>query len=427
MQAIELSKQLFHGTEVRIFGTSDNPLFIAKEIGDILSIKNVRQVVNKFDADEIKGVCNVYTLGGNQQATLITEVGLYRLILKSKIPAAKDFRKWLLSEVIPTIRKTGKFDLAENIEKQQLDQAQIEKQRADKLERELEESKAENEVLKLDYKPNVVYQDIDVNELADDSCIYLIHITEDFFKFGVTNGVDNRAYDHFTYFKKKGYDPKIVNVWKCVKAKAMSIIELKIKRYAKQHAIRANLAGKTEIIKTDDIQHIVDKIDRYVEKSNTMDTGFIKIKELELTIELTKQENEGKRCEIELKKLDIDMFKLKQATPVSIQILPQIVHIEDRPDNLADVSSETESAALNPTIQHVEAKPELIDVTPITPTEKWIQNNLPTHKEVTTAYYARYTQAIKHPWPLNKFSKYIRTQGYSVIKGTKDRHWVKKH
>ena len=75
---------------------------------DCLGIANSRDAVSRLDDDE-KGVGKADTLGGGQDMTMISESGLYALIMRSNKPEAKPFRKWVTSEVLPTIRKTGMY------------------------------------------------------------------------------------------------------------------------------------------------------------------------------------------------------------------------------------------------------------------------------------------------------------------------------
>lgn len=99
----------FEGTrEVRTVLKDGEPWFVAKDICDILELENSRQVVQTLDEDE-KGVCSIYTLGGSQQMSVVSESGLYTLVFKSRKPEAKAFRKWVTSEVLPAIRKTGQY------------------------------------------------------------------------------------------------------------------------------------------------------------------------------------------------------------------------------------------------------------------------------------------------------------------------------
>lgn len=98
----------FQSTTVRTVIKDGEPWFVAKDVCDVLEIGNSRDVVAALDEDE-KGVDNIDTLGGKQNLNVVNESGLYALIFKSRKPEAKTFRKWVTSEVLPAIRKTGKY------------------------------------------------------------------------------------------------------------------------------------------------------------------------------------------------------------------------------------------------------------------------------------------------------------------------------
>jgi prophage antirepressor-like protein len=100
--------QPFGGHDIRICGTNENPLFCAADVCAALELCNPRDAVSSLDSDE-KGVAIADTLGGQQEMTFITESGLYHLIFKSRKPVAKKFRRWVTTEVIPAIRKTGGY------------------------------------------------------------------------------------------------------------------------------------------------------------------------------------------------------------------------------------------------------------------------------------------------------------------------------
>jgi hypothetical protein len=76
----------------------------------VLEIGNVTDVVNRLDDDE-KGVDTIETLGGPQQLNIVNESGLYSLIFTSRKPEAKAFRRWVTGVVLPTLRRTGKFEM----------------------------------------------------------------------------------------------------------------------------------------------------------------------------------------------------------------------------------------------------------------------------------------------------------------------------
>lgn len=100
----------FSGQEVRIITINNEPWFIGKDVADILGYSNSRKTLSDHVDDEDKGVTKSDTLGGNQNITIINESGLYSLILKSKKAEAKQFKRWVTSEVLPTIRKHGAYN-----------------------------------------------------------------------------------------------------------------------------------------------------------------------------------------------------------------------------------------------------------------------------------------------------------------------------
>ena len=92
--------------EIRQVTSKGELWFVAKDICDILGLTNSRQATSALDDDE-KGVISNDTPGGRQAMTVVNESGMYALILQSRKPEAKAFRKWVTSEVLPSIRKYG--------------------------------------------------------------------------------------------------------------------------------------------------------------------------------------------------------------------------------------------------------------------------------------------------------------------------------
>jgi len=110
----EIVKTLeFKGVKVRTVMNNGEPWFVASDVCEILDHSNSRAAIDSLDDDE-KGVTIAYTLGGNQQVNIINEPGLYRLIFTSRKDEAKEFKRWIFHEVLPSIRKTGKYELAAN-------------------------------------------------------------------------------------------------------------------------------------------------------------------------------------------------------------------------------------------------------------------------------------------------------------------------
>lgn len=96
------------GQPIRTVVVDGEPWFVAADVCAVLGIGNNRDAVARVD-DGDKGVGTVDTLGGPQQMVTVNESGLYDLILDSRKPEARAFRKWVTSEVLPSIRKTGQY------------------------------------------------------------------------------------------------------------------------------------------------------------------------------------------------------------------------------------------------------------------------------------------------------------------------------
>lgn len=94
---------------VRVVMQDDQPWFVAKDVCDTLGYSNSRDTIAKHLDDDERGVANSDTLGGEQKLTIINESGLYALVLRSRKPEARKFAKWVTSEVLPSIRKTGQY------------------------------------------------------------------------------------------------------------------------------------------------------------------------------------------------------------------------------------------------------------------------------------------------------------------------------
>lgn len=101
----------FEGTEVRVLDRNGTPLWVHADVCAVLDLGSPHKAAERLDDDE-KGRTIIPTLGGPQEMTVINESGLWSLVLTSRKPAAKRFKKWITSEVIPSIRKTGGYMVA---------------------------------------------------------------------------------------------------------------------------------------------------------------------------------------------------------------------------------------------------------------------------------------------------------------------------
>ena len=100
---------------VRTAGTADNPMFCLADVCQAIGITNARNVKSRLDEEDVHLV-DTPTAGGTQQITFVTESGLYDVIIRSDSEQAKPFRKWVTSEVLPSIRKHGMYATEATVE-----------------------------------------------------------------------------------------------------------------------------------------------------------------------------------------------------------------------------------------------------------------------------------------------------------------------
>lgn len=110
--------KLYKEHPVRIVERDGNPWFVANDVCKILALANPRSSMALLDPDE-KGVHTVDTPSGEQEMTVVSEAGLYSLILRSRKAEAKTFKRWVTHEVLPSIRKTGAY-VAPNLSMEQI-------------------------------------------------------------------------------------------------------------------------------------------------------------------------------------------------------------------------------------------------------------------------------------------------------------------
>ena len=104
--------------EIRTVEVNGEPWFVGKDVATALGYGEGKSLANAVanHVEEDKGVTELMTPGGNQKMVIINESGLYSLVLSSKLPGAKRFKRWITSEVIPSIRKHGAYLTPETLE-----------------------------------------------------------------------------------------------------------------------------------------------------------------------------------------------------------------------------------------------------------------------------------------------------------------------
>lgn len=190
-------QNIFHynGMKLRTVFINDEPWFVAKDVCDILEIGNPSMALERLDADE-KGISSIETLGGVQNVATVNEPGLYSLVLGSRKPEAKQFKRWVTHEVIPSIRKHGAYMTQDTLEKA-LTSPDFLIQLATKLKEEQQRRIAAETKIQLD-KPKVVFAE----SLENSKNTILVGELAKLLK---QNGVDIGQNRLFEWLRKEGY------------------------------------------------------------------------------------------------------------------------------------------------------------------------------------------------------------------------------
>lgn len=108
----ELQRFSFQGVEVRTIFADGETWFVLNDLCRVLDVANPRNTASRISPQD-KGVRRVDTLGGGQNMTVVNESGMYDVVLESRKPQARAFRRWVTSEVLPAIRRTGSYAQSE--------------------------------------------------------------------------------------------------------------------------------------------------------------------------------------------------------------------------------------------------------------------------------------------------------------------------
>jgi len=110
MNENEIQVWNYESSEIRTVQINGEPWFVLSDVCKVLELSSPHKVAERLDGDE-KGRNQIPTLGGVQEMAVVNESGLYTVILRSDKPQAKPFRKWVTSEVLPSIRKHGSYSV----------------------------------------------------------------------------------------------------------------------------------------------------------------------------------------------------------------------------------------------------------------------------------------------------------------------------
>ena len=186
----------FHGQEVRTVTINNDNYFVGKDVAQILGYSNSKDALSKHvDTDDkqvIQRSQNTTLEIPNRGLTIINESGLYSLILSSKLPQAKDFKRWVTSEVLPTIRKNGMFATDELLDNPDFAIATLQKLKEEREAKKLLEDQIEAD------RPKVLFAD--AVSASKSSCLI-----GELAKILRQNGVDIGQNKLFQWLRDNGY------------------------------------------------------------------------------------------------------------------------------------------------------------------------------------------------------------------------------
>lgn len=180
---------------IRTTTINGEPWFVAVDVCKALEIQNNRDAISRLDADE-KGVASTDTLGGKQELTIVNEPGLYALVLGSRKPEAKTFKRWITHDVIPTIRKHGAYMTPETIEKVLSDPDTI-----IKLATELKEERERTAILNAKIKADKPYTEFGAAIAANSDAI----LVRDFAKLLHNDGIKMGEKRLYKWLRENGF------------------------------------------------------------------------------------------------------------------------------------------------------------------------------------------------------------------------------
>lgn len=234
----------FESHEVRSLLLNNEPWFVGKDVAEALGYSKARNAIaTHIDSEDKKDAPIQGTLGGVQEMTVINESGLYSLVLSSKLPSAKKFKRWVTSEVLPALRKTGQYQVKELSGSELMARALIEAQNV---------LAAKDKVIE-EMKPKVVFADavatshtsILVGELA---------------KILKQNGIDMGQKRLFAWLREKGYLIKRQGTdYNMPTQKAMDLGLFEIKEGSYVNGSGVNITTKTPKITGKGQQYFINK------------------------------------------------------------------------------------------------------------------------------------------------------------------------
>ncbi|AEZ62109.1 Phage antirepressor protein [Streptococcus infantarius subsp. infantarius CJ18] len=214
----------FHGQDVRTVTINGEPYLVGKDVAEILGYSRPDNAIRNHVDDEDKLVHQFSASGQNRNMTVINESGFYALVLSSKLPRAKEFKRWVTSEVLPTIRKHGMFATDELLDNPDFAIATLQKLKEEREAKKLLEATIEEQ------KPKVIF----ANAVSASHTSILVG---DFAKLMRQNGLNFGQNRMFSWLRENGYlISRKGNSWNMPTQKAMDLGLFEIKETTINHS-----------------------------------------------------------------------------------------------------------------------------------------------------------------------------------------------
>jgi prophage antirepressor-like protein len=287
---------------LNIQGTLEEPLFQASQIGKILDMKNIHESIKDFDIDE-KSSLITHTQGGLQSMVYLTEVGLYRLINRSKKPSARPFQKWICN-IIKELRINGEYKLKDNLN-----------------------NSINNDLLQL-AKDNERHITL-IKSMHNENVIYICKLRRENEKFLIKVGSSQNIKERISHIANafENIDPRLIDVVKCanyVKYEKFLHNNDFFKKFNHPIPNKQGIISKETYLVTEEIiEEMVKIINSNImlfDNENILEIEKLKLKQEE--IKYQKEEIKQKQCEVkqlnmtrqkelelEIKKMELELLK----------------------------------------------------------------------------------------------------------------------
>jgi predicted GIY-YIG superfamily endonuclease len=403
-----LVDEIFGPYDVRIAGTGDYPLFVAVDIAEAIGIKDISSTIAGFGLEYKINVL----IDGSMQVVL-TELGLCAVIFGS--PEAKRYQ----ADVFDLIKRKPASEDDDD------DYYSI--------------TSANDEPIYVPNSKAVRYRQADYD--VDMRCIYLIHVSKDNYKYGVSGDVLQRLKTHGGNFKRQGYMATAVAIWELPTRDMSYAVETQIKRRGKAMGITNILYGHTEIL-TGDLDGLLGFIDGIVSeatgvepahRTNTGKPAKVALKKVDHEHIYKINEIEIQKSEIALRRLELEVKMVEMNNQLDREKMAHQLMMSDR---AAVITPEMVAEVTSPSVRTVTNTFATL-VTPATTSAKereinaanWIRSNPPKHKEVKKDYYKRYCMDNSDDDYVvadTVFGKVMKNEKYVATKNNCIRYWNSK-